>query len=102
MVLTAFEVEDARRDVSPGVVHLMREKYVDSLPQFYADAFDMHFVTLAAQRHCKVAGTFTRLHRRDGKTIYLPHIPRVVGMLQRALNHPLMKPLREWFDDVFP
>ena len=41
---------------------------------------------LGAQRHAKVAGIFVRLMWRDGKPVYLQHIPRVMAMLARQLR----------------
>ena len=52
--------------------------------------FEAAFAVLAAQRHAKVIGIFTRLCRRDGKAGYLVHIPRVWRLLERALGHPAL------------
>jgi aminoglycoside/choline kinase family phosphotransferase len=57
---------------------------------------------LGAQRHAKVIGIFTRLHRRDGKAQYLAHIPRVWRLLERALPHPALAPVRGWFEANVP
>jgi len=50
----------------------------------------------AAQRHCKVAGIFTRLHLRDGKNAYLRHLPRVLNLLRHRLLDADLSPLRDW------
>ena len=39
------------------------------------DVFERHFDLLAAQRHLKVIGIFTRLKHRDGKLAYVKDIP---------------------------
>jgi aminoglycoside/choline kinase family phosphotransferase len=57
---------------------------------------------LGAQRHAKVIGIFTRLHRRDGKQGYLPHIPRVWRMLERSLAHPALGAVAAWFERHVP
>ena len=46
----------------------------------------MGFALMAAQRHARVIGLFVRLLKRDGKPEYLPHLPRVWRMFERALN----------------
>ncbi len=53
-----------------------------------ASVFARSFAVLAAQRHAKVIGIFTRLYRRDGKPAYLAHIPRVWRLLEAALAPP--------------
>ena len=57
---------------------------------------------LGAQRHAKVIGIFTRLARRDGKPVYLAHIPRVWRLLERACAHPSLAPIRLWLDVHIP
>ena len=57
---------------------------------------------MAAQRHARVIGVFARLWQRDGKPRYLVHIPRVWRLLDAALAHPQLAPLRRWFDRHVP
>ena len=95
-------LEDARREVSSHVHEAMRAHYHRSIPVTGIAAFDLHFHSLGAQRHCKVLGNFARLFRRDGKRIYVTHIPRVVALLQRHLDVPLLQPLRDWLDKHLP
>ncbi len=79
-------LEDARRDVSPQVKDFIKKYYnehcrlVDN-PQQSA-SFWRHYQTLGAQRHAKVAGIFVRLFARDGKDVYLKHLPRVLRLFQ--------------------
>ena len=89
-------LEDARRDIDDDLRgHLMR-RYVAARPDAASDAFNQWFTVLAAQRHAKVAGIFTRLKVRDGKPVYLPHIPRVLALFRRAIRNPALSPVREW------
>jgi aminoglycoside/choline kinase family phosphotransferase len=60
------------------------------------------FAVLAAQRHAKVIGIFTRLCRRDGKAAYLVHIPRVWRLLERALQERVLAPAARWFERHLP
>jgi len=95
-------VEDARRDITPALKAAMIERYVAAMPGLHRRAFDAAFAVLAAQRHAKVIGIFTRLHRRDGKATYLAHIPRVWGLLEDALAHPALDAVARWFDQHVP
>ena len=57
---------------------------------------------MAAQRHARIIGLFVRLLERDGKPEYLPHLPRVWRMFERALRHEALQPLRAWVDRLLP
>ncbi len=95
-------LEDARRDIPAELVADMTERYLAAFPQLDRAAFADAFAILAAQRHAKVIGIFTRLCRRDGKPDYLVHIPRVWRLLERALENPVLGPVRDWFDTHLP
>jgi hypothetical protein len=99
-------IEDARRDMDEELEIELIERYRDARPDLASDtaweAFCASYATLAAQRHCKVIGIFTRLCVRDGKPIYLGHIPRVWRLLERACGEPLLAPLRDWLDTHIP
>jgi len=94
--------EDARRDIDGSVRAAGRRRYLDAFPNLDAAAFDASWAVLAAQRHAKVIGIFTRLCRRDGKPGYLRHIPRVWRLLEEASRHPGLKPVRTWLDANIP
>ena len=94
-------IEDARRDV-PAAVHdacLARYLAATGLPP---QDFRTGFALMAAQRHARIIGLFVRLLKRDGKPEYLPHLPRVWRMFERAVAHPALEPLRAWFDNRLP
>jgi len=95
-------VEDARRDVSAAVREEARRRYLAAFPALDVAAFDAACAVLGAQRHAKVIGIFTRLHRRDGKAQYLVHIPRIWRLLERALGHEKLREVRGWFDANVP
>ena len=95
-------IEDARRDMSTGLENRLLERYREGRPGIDWPAFRAAYSVLAAQRHCKVIGIFTRLCVRDGKPHYLAHIPRVWRMLERACQDPLLAPLRDWLDTHIP
>lgn len=91
-------LEDARRDLRPALAREMLHRYLAQNPDLDADAYRRHMAFWAAQRHLKVAGIFTRLHRRDGKAAYLRHLPRVLNLLRGRLADPALTPLRDWFE----
>lgn len=95
-------VEDARRDVPPALAGALRHRYLVAFPDLDATAFDRSCAVLGAQRHCKVIGIFTRLSRRDGKDAYLGHIARVWRLLEAAVLHPALRPIRDWLDETVP
>jgi N-acetylmuramate 1-kinase len=91
-------LEDARRDVAPGLARAMVGRYLAARPELDADAFRAAYALLAAQRNAKILGLFSRLAQRDGKPHYLELQPRVQAHLRRDLRHPLLTPLRLWFE----
>lgn len=95
-------IEDARRDVSPETIAAVKTRYIAAFPQLDPEAFLKSMAMLGAQRHAKVIGIFTRLCVRDGKPIYLDHIPRVWRLFEAACQHPCLTPIREWLSDHVP
>jgi hypothetical protein len=57
---------------------------------------------MAAQRNAKIAGIFSRLYKRDGKSRYLHYLPRVWRYLNRDLEHPALAGLKAWYDRTVP
>lgn len=87
-------LEDARRDLSPGLAQAMLARYAARAgtgAEFLAD-----YAVLGAQRNLKIIGIFARLCRRDGKPRYLTLLPRVWAHLQHDLAHPALAPLRDF------
>jgi N-acetylmuramate 1-kinase len=106
----AFDVasllQDARVDVAEELEIALFTRYVQARGahdrNFEADAFGRLYATLAAQRATKILGIFARLDRRDGKPQYLRHLPRIHAYAYRALRHPALAALREWYDARVP
>jgi aminoglycoside/choline kinase family phosphotransferase len=92
----ASVLEDARRDVPPGIENAMIERYVRATG--HAEAFERGYWALAAQRNTRILGVFTRLWKRDGKPGYRRFQPRMWGLLERDLALPHLAPVRAWFD----
>ncbi len=95
-------LEDARRDISRALFNAMVNRYFSAFPDLDPDAFNSVFSILAAQRHAKVIGIFTRLSARDAKSNYLTHIPRLWGLLEAKLAHPGLANVAEWFERHVP
>jgi aminoglycoside/choline kinase family phosphotransferase len=94
-------IEDARRDVAPAVHTACLARYLGETG-LDAQDFTAGFALMAAQRHARIIGLFVRLMERDGKPEYLPHLPRVWRMFERALRHDALQPLRAWVDRLLP
>ncbi|MGE5504014.1 MAG: aminoglycoside phosphotransferase family protein [Actinomycetota bacterium] len=95
-------LEDARRDIDPALIARMKDRYLAKLPGLDRDAFAASWAVMAAQRHAKVIGIFTRLCRRDGKAGYLVHVPRVWRLFEAAVAHPALAAIRDWADLHIP
>lgn len=95
-------LEDARRDVPPGLRAAMTERYLAQFPDLDGARFRRSAAILAAQRNAKIVGIFTRLWRRDGKPQYLGHIPRVWRLLEEDLREPVLRPVADWLERHLP
>lgn len=95
-------LEDARRDIDPALIAAMTGRYLARMPHLDHDAFRASWAVMAAQRHAKVIGIFTRLCKRDGKALYLGHIPRVWRLLEQACAHPALAGIQSWLDRHVP
>lgn len=98
-------LEDARRDVSPGVAEAMTRRYCEGaarLGAFDEEAFRRDYAILAAQRNAKILGIFARLVKRDGKPRYLDFLPRVEAHFRRDLARPALAPVRRFFAQRMP
>jgi len=94
-------IEDARRDVQPETSMTAVNHYIQQM-QWDADSFMALYSLLGAQRNCKIVGIFTRLAVRDGKEHYLSLLPRVWKHLEHDLQHPILRPLQNWLQEVLP
>ncbi|WP_374443697.1 aminoglycoside phosphotransferase family protein [Stella sp.] len=95
-------LEDVRRDVPDELGARMYERYLDRAGIADRDGFRHAYAVLGAQRNLRIAGVFTRLHRRDGKAHYLAFMDRVWALVARDLGHPALAPIAEWLDRHVP
>lgn len=92
----ASVLEDARRDVPPELERAMIDRYIAATG--HGEEFERAYWALAAQRNTRILGVFTRLWKRDNKPHYRRFQPRMWGLLERDLERPSLKPVRDWFD----
>lgn len=95
-------LEDARRDVSPSLAAKMLNYYCEQaapLPDFDEERLRSDYAILGGQRNAKILGVFARLVHRDHKQRYLQFMPRVEAHFKNNLQHPSLKPLREFFNE---
>jgi hypothetical protein len=99
-------LQDARIDVPDELELRLIARYARlraaADPHFDAGAFAGAYAAMGAQRATKLLGIFTRLDRRDGKPQYLRLLPLVERRLARNLAHPLLRPLKGWFEAHLP
>jgi len=91
-----------------------REKIEEWVKDFHSEAellgiisavsfaeFLRWFDLMGLQRHLKVAGIFSRLKHRDGKTSYLKDIPRTMDYVFDVLErYPEFKPLQKLLREI--
>lgn len=94
-------LQDARRDVSTTIENEMVDYYAIEMG-IPLEKFKEHYAILGAQRNIKIIGIFARLYLRDGKDNYLTLQPRVWGLLERCLQHPVLSKVKEWLDQNVP
>lgn len=94
-------LQDARLDVPEKTEQQLLDYYLASIksadPDFDEGGFQHAYAFFGAQRNTKILGIFARLAKRDGKSQYLRHIPRLCSYLQRCLGHPELQEIRAWF-----
>jgi tRNA threonylcarbamoyl adenosine modification protein YjeE len=91
---------DARVTISPEIEKQTLNAYIaarHAAGAFDEDAFVETYAIMAAQRNSKILGIFVRLEKRDGKPYYLKHLPRIRDYLRRALAHPALTGLHDFY-----
>jgi tRNA threonylcarbamoyl adenosine modification protein YjeE len=94
---------DARVDIDLGLEASTKAAYVaarQAQGAFDLDGFETAYAIMAAQRNAKILGIFVRLNERDGKPVYLKHLPRIRDYFSRAIAHPVLEPVRRFVDET--
>jgi len=97
-------LQDARRDLAPGLEQAMLDRYLAAIPARCGSAADItqRYHLLAAQRHTRLAWQFLRLHKRDGKPGYLQFMPRVIRQMQASLTAADLPEIADFIDQTLP
>ncbi|WND03932.1 phosphotransferase [Temperatibacter marinus] len=93
--------QDARRIVSPDLEEACLRQYLSNYTGNEQE-FRTFYAILGAQRSLKIIGIFYRLFLRDQKEDYLPYISHVWQMVERNLQAPILKPLRDFLEQYIP
>jgi hypothetical protein len=99
-------LQDARQDLPAGLEEELLGYYCDAA-QAHDAGFDRAtflraYHLLSVQRATKLLGLFVRLARRDGKSGYLKHMPRIARYLRDNLQDPHLAALKSWYDREMP
>ena len=95
-------LEDARRHVPWNLMTRMIERYLAANPMIDRTAYMAAYAIIGAQRNTRIAGTFTRLLKRDGKSWYQRFMPRVWELIGHDIQHPVLAPVAAWYARHLP
>jgi aminoglycoside/choline kinase family phosphotransferase len=95
-------LEDVRRNVPWDLMSRMIERYLAANPAIDRDAFMAAYAIIGGQRNTRIAGTFARLLKRDGKPWYQRFMPRVWELIAHDIRHPAMAPVAAWYARHLP
>ncbi|MEQ8307213.1 MAG: phosphotransferase [Hoeflea sp.] len=97
-------LQDARRDLAPGLEQKMLDRYLDTVPPSCGTRGEIlhRYHLMAAQRHTRLMGQFIRLMRRDNKPGYLKFMPRVAAQMQAALDAAGLNRITDFLDAGLP
>lgn len=85
-------LEDARADVPSEIK--------DKILAHYDEEFRAQYRVYTTLFHCRLMGQFIKMAAEDGKDQYLQYLPRVSNYIAGALEHPILKPLDRFFNDL--
>ncbi len=94
-------LQDARRDVSPGIEAQMIRHFAEVTGRAETDVARAT-AALGAQRALRILGVFARLSLLHGKPGYVRFIPRVWGQLQQNLATAELTPLAAVVERALP
>ncbi len=92
--------QDARATVPAALETHLLDYYChqrEAVGGFDKAGFEKAYAIMSVQRCSKILGIFVRLDRRDGKPVYLKHLPRMRDYLLRSIHHPALEPVRKLY-----
>ncbi|MEO9898525.1 MAG: phosphotransferase [Paracoccaceae bacterium] len=94
-------LQDARRDVSPDLEQQMIARYVADR-ELDMTSFKDAYALLGVQRNLRILGVFSRLSLAYSKPHYVDLIPRVWGLVMRALDAPVCADVSDILKTALP
>ena len=91
-------LEDARMDVPTDLSETLMSRYCEGMTMAEEEAFRLWYRVLGTQFHCRVIGLFIKLSAEQNRDDYLIHIERLQKYLKKHIKHPVLEPLKRWFD----
>lgn len=95
-------LENDRIAVDEDLQAEMVDYYLNTRAIKDRENFMAWYRVLGTQRQMKILGLFYRLYIRDEKQSYLAFIPQVIKLIEQGLKSPLLSPVAELMDEVFP
>ncbi len=95
-------ITDIRRDVSPALKDDLIARFCEKSGVKDDTNFRAAYAVLGAQRGIKLLGFPVRADLKFGKPQYRELLPRVKHHLQDDLSHPVLAPIRKWFEKHIP
>ncbi|MES1152762.1 MAG: phosphotransferase [Dongia sp.] len=95
-------LDNDRRAIPDALRAALLDRYLAAFPALDRDAFMTAYAVKTAHWNTRIAGTFARLLRRDGKPGYQRFMPRVWELIARHLGHPALAPVAEWYRRYLP
>lgn len=97
----AMLTQDARREVSSEASEAAIRHYLDLTGKDRA-GFDERLAVIGALNALRIAGVFSRLQHRDGKSKYGKFQPRQLSLLAKNLSHPALASMSAFVRDTTP
>jgi N-acetylmuramate 1-kinase len=100
----SYDVSSLAQDARVSIPSDLEADIVDSYVRartaaggFDEASFRLSYAVTALQRATKILGIFVRLDERDGKPDYVKHLPRIEDYVRRAIRHPALAKLAEFY-----
>jgi len=95
-------ITDIRRDVSPDLKDHLIKRFCEKSGLDDDIDFRAAYSVLSVQRGTKLLGFPVRADLKFGKPQYRTLLPRVRRHLKEDLNHPVVAPIKAWFNQNLP
>lgn len=96
-------LQDVRFEIPKELEHKLLQRFMDALgSEIDKDKFMLSYQLINVQRTLKIIGGFTRLAFRDNKPGYLQFMPRCWQIVDDALQHPELAPIKTFMQRHVP